>query len=281
MAHVAQHYYRKILGRWLIADPRPPTYWAEGIADYVCVKLGITNGMPCAECNSVFPAYTDGYSCAGAFLLYLERTYNPRIVAQLNNALRRSRYSDEFFFQTTGKDLPMLWMEFRQTEAFTPAAARMLRLQEALGFVEGKAPKDINLRLKTYLDEHADEHTKQMMSAAHVPALEKGGIQTRLTAIFYFTQPGGSAEAFITNLQEKRELPGFSKGEHGAFSSFLGARELNVAFPMTRLFTASKEGETSTYHYTVYRASQDTGWRLQRAWRTGSEGNVLEDYPVR
>src|SRR5512140_1128809 len=38
MAHVAQHYYRPILGHWLLYAPNPPSCWQEGIADYVCFK---------------------------------------------------------------------------------------------------------------------------------------------------------------------------------------------------------------------------------------------------
>jgi hypothetical protein len=280
MTHVAQHYYRRIIGRWLVADPRPPVYWVEGIADYVCFKLGFTNGTQCAECNSVFPSYTDGYSCAGAFLLYLERTYNPSIVPQLNSILRAGRYSDDFFFQTTGKDLPKLWAEFHQTSAFTAGAVRMLQLREKLGFVNGKAPKDIQQRLDSYLKEHGDTRTKKLMGWTHVPTLPNGEVQTRLTIIYYLTQPGGPAEAFMTNLQEQQQLPGFLKGEHGTLNSFLGARDLNATFPATRSFTASKQGEPSTYHYTVYRASEEDSWKMLRAWRTIPDGDS-EELPVR
>jgi hypothetical protein len=35
MAHVAQHYYRPIIGRLAVVDPHPPSCWQEGIADYV------------------------------------------------------------------------------------------------------------------------------------------------------------------------------------------------------------------------------------------------------
>ncbi len=34
MAHVAEHYYRPIIGRWVVLTPRPPSCWQEGIADY-------------------------------------------------------------------------------------------------------------------------------------------------------------------------------------------------------------------------------------------------------
>ena len=38
--------------------------------------------------------------------------------------------------------------------------------------------------------------------------------------------------------------------------------------------------DASTYHYSVLRASQDSVWKLQRAWRTSADGSVIEEYPV-
>jgi hypothetical protein len=278
MTHVAQHYYRPIIGRWLINNPRPARFWVEGMADYVCFRLGATNHLHCGECNAVFPHYRDGYSCAAAFLLYLERTYNRAIVLQLNAALRKGGHSDDLFFQVTGKDVETLWTEFRQTPAFTRGAARMLELQQSLGFVDGKAPKDIEQRLKSFMEAQAVE--KELIKDARVQGQPPKDIQTRLSLVYYFTQPGGTAEAFMLRLQKRHELPGFSKGEHGTVSYELSSRDLSVTFPVTRSFTASKDGETAVYHYRVYRNSEETGWKLQRAWRTGADGTLLTEFPL-
>ena len=281
MTHVAQHYYRRIIGRWLVENPRPTRCWVEGLADYSCFRLGVTNGLHCVECNSVFAHYRDGYSCAAAFLLYLERTYAHAIVPELNTALRRGDYSDHFFFQMTGKDLATLWTEFRQTEPFTGGAARMLDLQQSLGFVNGKAPKDIERRIQSFVEAHADDYGKELIKEAGVQGHTARDIQTRLSLVDYFTQPGGSAEAFMISLQKKHELPGFRKGEHGTLSYMLSSRDLSVTFPTTRSFTASKRGETFVYHYTVYRDSERTGWTLQRAWLTNADGEIVRELSVR
>ena len=119
MAHVAQHYERPLIGRLVALNSNPPSCWQEGIADYVCFRLGQTNGWRCAECAAVYPHYRDGYGCAGAFLLYLEGTYHSNIVRQLHTLLRQGRYSDAFFRGATGKDLRTLWEEFQRTSAFT------------------------------------------------------------------------------------------------------------------------------------------------------------------
>jgi hypothetical protein len=280
MAHVAQHYYRPIIGRWVVLTPRPPFCWQEGIADYVCFKLGQTNGWRCAECDSVYPHYRNGYSCAGAFLLYLEGTYSSNIVRQLNTALRQGRYSDDFFLNTTGKDLAALWSEFQHTPAFTPSAVRMLKLQQALGFADGKPPKDIERRLKLFLDQHTDTATWPMIKRAYIPGLATGDIQTRLAIVGYFTQPGGTAETFLVSLQQKQELPGFAKGQHGSITGIVGPRDVNIVFPAVRSFTAKKQGDPSTYHYTVSRPTEVSTWKLVRAWRTDAEGRIVEEYCV-
>jgi Peptidase of plants and bacteria len=280
MTHVAQHYYHPIIGRLVVVDSHPPSCWQEGIADYVCFKLGQTNGWRCAECDSVYPHYRSGYSCAGALLLYLEGTYNSNLARQLNTALRQGRYSDDFFLNTTGKDLEALWSEFQRTPAFRPTAGRMLALQQALGFSEGKPPKDIERRLKVFLDEYADAATRQTIKRAYIPGLTTGDVQARLAIVGYFTQPGGTAETYMVSLQQKNELPGFAKGQHGSITGVVGPRDVNIVFPFVRSFTATKQGDPSTYHYAVSRPTEVSTWKLLRAWRTDVEGYVVEEYCV-
>ena len=52
----------------------------KGIADYARYKVGFTKGWGCPECSGEFPHYTSGWSCAGAFLLYLDKTYGSNVV---------------------------------------------------------------------------------------------------------------------------------------------------------------------------------------------------------
>jgi hypothetical protein len=280
MVHVAQHYSRPLIGHWLVVDHHPPVYWVEGIADYICIKLAHTNAWSCAECGLAYPHYRNGYSCAGAFLLYLECAYNPAIARKLNAALRDGHYAEDFFVRMTGKELPTLWAEFQKTPAFTPSAERMLRLQKELGFVNGTPPKDIEQRLKEFVKAHTDTRTMELMGYAEMPGIKQGDLQSRLALICYFAQPGGSAEGYMVGLQDRYELPGFCEGEHGTLNSFLNSRSLNGSFPAARSFTATKQGDASTYHYTVLRQSVDNPWSLQRAWRTAPDGSVAEEYCI-
>jgi hypothetical protein len=278
MAHVAQHYDRPIIGRWLVRNHDPPSYWREGIADYVCFKLGETNDR-CAQCDFLYPDFRSGYSCAGAFLLFVEQTGRSNIVPQLNTRLRDGGYSDEFFEHVTGKGLPELWTDFQQTRAFTPHAARMLELRRTLGYVQGTPPKDIEQRFKRLLDEPANAAARDFLQYIGLPGTPAGNLQTRLAAYLYATQPGGTAELYMIGLQKAGRLPGFSKGEKGTLSSRLGSSELMPSFPARRSFTATKRGESSTYHYEVARSSESSEWQVRRAWRTAPDGRVAEEYP--
>ncbi len=280
LAHVAQHYYRPILGHWLVWGPNLPACWREGIAAYACFKLGLTNGWECASCAVRFPHYRNGYSCAGAFLLYAESTYNPNLVRQLNTVLCQGHYSDDFFRAATGRDLPTLWAEFQKTSAFTPGAARMLELQQALGFVNGEPPKDFQRRLARFLDEHTDAATRQMIQRASFPGLAfvPGNAQACLALVCYFTQPGGSAEAYMVSLDERGGLPGFKKGEKASLTFVLSPRTLSAGLPAERSFTATRSGDPSTYHYTIARVLQESPWQLRRAWRTDAHGRLAEEY---
>jgi hypothetical protein len=119
-----------------------------------------------------------------------------------------------------------------------------------------------------------------VIKRAYIPGLAAGDIQTRLAMVGYFTQPGGTAESYMVSLEQRDQLPGFAKGQHGSLTGILGPRDLNLVFPGVRSFTAIKKGDPSTYHYTVSRPTEVSAWKLLRAWRTDAEGRVAEEYGV-
>lgn len=280
MAHVAQKYYSPIIGKWLVYDREPPKAWLEGIADYASFKLGYTNSMHCPECTSAYPHYRDGYACGGAFLLFVEQRYDPQIVPRLNTLLRKGDYSDEVFAERTGKDLQTLWEEFRQTPAFTPSAASMITFQNELGFRDGTPPKDIKKRLDKLVAANPDPNLRRLMNGVQIPGLKPNDVTTRMTLLHYFTQPEGTAERLMLDLLHGDQLPGFKKGEHGTVSSQLSHSELNPRFPASRSFTAQKHGSDSVYHYTLFRPTSGSPWKLQRAWRANPDGSIAEEYSL-
>jgi len=93
-----------------------PSWLTEGIADYMRFWLGYQNSWSYPHCGKESPHYTSGYSCAAAFLRYIERTYKIDIVAQVNARLKVNQYSDSLFQTFTGKTLQQLWQESRQSD---------------------------------------------------------------------------------------------------------------------------------------------------------------------
>jgi hypothetical protein len=252
MAHVAQDY----------KSSKTPAHWMEGIADYVRFKLGYTNGWLCPQCSAQYPHYASGYTCAAAFLLFLETQYGGGLIRQLNAELRRGSYSDLFFVQATGRRLNDLWTDFQKTPAFTPAAAELLQLEESLGYVNGQPPPGVSAEAKMKV------------------------LRARGFAIIK-EHPGGTLVAgaleFLDDLRDKGRLPGWAKGEKGQVDLMLntiGTRS-DAAYPFSRTFNAKKTGNASVYHYTIVRDSEQSAWKLQKAWRTDAVGRAVEEFTIR
>ncbi len=55
----------------------------------------------------------------------------------------------------------------------------------------------------------------------------------------------------------------------------------SAAYPAARTFCGRKTDDPSAYYCVVVRLSAESGWKLQRAWRAGPGGRVMEEYPVR
>jgi len=250
MAHVAQNY------AWW----RTPPHWTEGLADYATYKLGYTNAWRCAQCSAMYPHYTSGYSCAAAFLFFVEADYNAQIAAQLNQKLRRGKYSDAFFKDATGIELRELWKAFQKTPAFTSSAADILKMEESLGYVNGKPT------------------AKTKSGAAQKIA------QARSYAIIE-QQPGGavivSAYQFLKSLRDNDQLPGWKKGEkgHAEMSLNINITELSAppTYPFRYSMTLKKNSDNLVYHYTVSRETKDTAWKLEKSWCTDKGGRLIRD----
>jgi hypothetical protein len=99
-----------------------------------------------------------------------------------------------------------------------------------------------------------------------------------------------AAVQFLGSLGEKRQLPGFVKGDNGQISlpdswvdkkggvhSGFGGE---LIYPVTTTVHASKNGQGVFFHYTVVRDRAGGGWRLAKAWRTDATGRTVENYPV-
>lgn len=280
MAHLAQNYRSRRPFFWS-RDARSHAGWEEGIADYVLYQLLGTNGWDCPQCDTRYPHYTSGYTCTGAFLLYVEATCGSNLVQQLNRQLRRGSYSDAFFTNATGKSLEDWWTDFQKTPAYKPGALEAFKLQQALGYVDHQPPRDIVARFNRHVAQHADAFTRQAVNSGRLDSNSTKDLRTRMAVYLYFTQPGGTAEQFLTRLRDQGKLPGYANGEKGRFSSFLKFEEMESrTFPATRTLVCSKQGDSSKYHYTVVRTSAESEWQLEEAWRSASDGSAIEEYRV-
>jgi hypothetical protein len=74
---------------------------------------------------------------------------------------------------------------------------------------------------------------------------------------------------FLRELRDKGQLPGSSKEDHG--STWANPHSLDTV-------DVRKNGDSSTYHYSVRRASNAGSWKLQKAWRTDQRGRTVEEY---
>lgn len=101
--HVVQRYRTRNNPGWLV----------EGIADYIRFfkhepeKLG--------RINPQRAKYNGSYRVSAAFLAYLTEKYDPHIVRKLNQMLREGEYREEVFKAWTGKTLPELDAEWRES----------------------------------------------------------------------------------------------------------------------------------------------------------------------
>jgi hypothetical protein len=273
LAHVTQAY------RWL-PWLRAPMYWHEGIADYVRFKLGYTNVLGCPQCSVEFPHYTSGFWCAGAFLLYLDTTYGPTVVRRLSTDLRHGRYSEKVFVETTGKTLDELLIEFQGTPAFTPVAAAVNKLYTALGYSNGKAPRDVETRFRAYLQRNG-EATNLPPAIGQMIGEPPKDVLRRYAVYRYLNGERGPLEAAgaLIELLKRGELPGFLIGEKGQLNFGLTEECHGATYPLSHNFSARKIGDvSSTYHYTVTKGAKDGPWQVQRAWRTVADGMVVEEY---
>jgi hypothetical protein len=89
-----------------------PSWLVEGIADYTRYHFYEPQrhiAAPDPSRNS----YKGGYWTIGAFLVYMEKKYDKRIVSKLNAALRLSKYTPDIWKSFGGKTFDELWKEYQ------------------------------------------------------------------------------------------------------------------------------------------------------------------------
>ncbi len=85
-----------------------------------------------------------------------------------------------------------------------------------------------------------------------------------------------SAAPLLRSLKKSGHLPGWSKDDKSVAKSV----SFSCSSTLTGSFTGRKIGDSSVYHFQVVRASEESPWKLQKAWRTDQDGKTIEEFPV-
>jgi len=73
-------------------------------------------------------------------------------------------------------------------------------------------------------------------------------------------------------LKAKNQLPGWPQNENACLYCYAGANAAEC--------DGRRDGDSSTYHYRLTRASKTGPWRLEKAWRADPSGRTVQKYHV-
>jgi TPR repeat protein len=182
---------------------------------------------------------------------------------------------------------------YRRAEAFVPISQDQTNLLVASG--PSSSPAQVATKPRTMAEVQAEVKTgyenfipavTNRMGTNFGPVAAKvlASVETNvLTALTNSALPEiGSAAKYLKELKEENRLPGFPKDRHGNVSIDLPLAGLQAAtYPFSVMFKVVLVGDSLTNHYTVTRPSADTGWQLEKAWRSDTEGHTIVEWPVK
>jgi hypothetical protein len=82
---------------------------------------------------------------------------------------------------------------------------------------------------------------------------------------------------YLSQLRTEGLLPGVATNEHG--NAAISGRLSFYPYSLTVRFT--KAGEVFTNNYTIVQIKKDLPWQLKRAWQTGSNGQIIQEWTVK
>ncbi|MES2627790.1 MAG: basic secretory protein-like protein [Bacteroidota bacterium] len=96
-----------------------PGWITEGIADYVRATIGINNKAGNWTMPDVKPeqSYKNAYRVTARFFVWIEKNKKPGLVADLNEAMRKGKYTEKFWKKQTGLTVDELWNEYSKNPA--------------------------------------------------------------------------------------------------------------------------------------------------------------------
>jgi hypothetical protein len=109
LVHVVQQYGRPKGGA------SNPGWLVEGIADYIRWFKYEPKPTGCRPQDPGKASYTDSYRTTAGFLNYVVEKHDKEVVAKLNAAMRRGKYSPGLWKEYTGKTVDELWKQYVAT----------------------------------------------------------------------------------------------------------------------------------------------------------------------
>jgi hypothetical protein len=90
----------------------------------------------------------------------------------------------------------------------------------------------------------------------------------------------------LQQIYAQGQLPGVAESDHGkmgfdTIDLVVSNNPTIISYPALRKFYLVKDGETFTNHYILGKESKDAEWKLQRAWETDSNGQVIQEWPIK
>ncbi len=89
------------------------------------------------------------------------------------------------------------------------------------------------------------------------------------------------AKDFLTKLHASDQLPGFYSNDRGQMTSGSVQLAEKVIYPFSVTYHFVRQGDTVTNSYTAVHLSKDSPWKLQKAWKVDSKGQIIEEWPIK
>ncbi len=89
------------------------------------------------------------------------------------------------------------------------------------------------------------------------------------------------AERYASELKDRDRLPGYGGTEHGHMIASAPWRAGRVSYPAQVTIRAWKDGDDSTYVYSLVKDSAESSWHLVDAARLDAQGNPAEPLSTR
>jgi hypothetical protein len=82
---------------------------------------------------------------------------------------------------------------------------------------------------------------------------------------------------YLSQLRREGRLPGVATNEHG--NATVSGRLASYPYSLTMCVTIP--GKMFTNNYSVVQIKKDSPWQLKRAWQTDSNGQTIQEWPVK